>query len=480
MNPEKFNRHVKMSVHEITKSKKDPTLMPVKLTIIDFGVSGNGTQMSKEVALEGGKTLKGKPIVARYYETSDYHDQDDNFGSHEMIKKRNRYGEVVDAQNTIPIGVFTSEGYLETVEINGEYKEVMVAEGNLWYYKFQDACELLYEWHQRGVNINTSCEYLYFNYSKIDGVEHHLSPIIFNAHAILASETRGEQEEVKPSYESSKVLSINELNEFAKLVTQAYNEDIKKAKNQDKEVEKLAENKKDTQEDLDKAQTQTHEDDKVDETVNENPNPENKADEKATNEGVEDEKTEVKDEDEEEVAKKEDEAKAEKTEEVPAKEEPDALELANQKNAELQAELDGVYEKFNKATETMVSMQERIKHLEAIEVQFNEYVAQEKIKAQFNAFKPKFDAVGATEKFESEEVQNLIELSIHETEDGRKAVMQLQSLIIESINIANHSQEEQKDSPNLGLHSYHRKDYNKELDNGDLDDFDSRFLAKNQ
>lgn len=471
MSQEKLNSHIKMAIHEISRSEKDPTLMPVKFTIVDFEPSGNKTQMSKEVALRGGKTLKGKPIVARYHETTDYEEQDDNFGSHELAKKRNRYGEEVLVQNTIPIGVFTTEGYLETLEINGEMKEVMVAEGNLWYYKFQDACELLYEWHQRGVDINTSCEYLYFNYSKVDGITHHLDPIIFNAHTILASEDRGDQEEVAPSYSSSKVLSINELNKFSELVTNAHN--------QDKEVEELADKQID-KEDLKDAKEELHEENPA--TNSDTENADVKSEEQDTPvDNIEDkqedtpvEENEKQDENPEEQEKVEDEIPTdEKEEEEP---EVDPLEAEKAKSAKLQEELDELYEKFNKATETMVSLNARVKELEDIEVQFNEHVAQGKIKEQYNAFKPKFDAVGATEKFESEEVQKLVELSVHETDEGRKALLQLQSMIIDSINLSVNSKKDEE-IPNLGLHAYHRKDYNKELDS-DLDDFDKRFLAK--
>lgn len=462
-----------MAIHEITRDEKDPTLMPIKFVIADFEPSGNNTQMSKEVALRGGKTLKDKPIVAKYLETTNYTDQNDNFASHEEVKKRNRYGELIDSTDTIPIGVFTTEGYLETLEINGQSKEVMVAEGHLWYYKFQDACELLYEWHQRGIDINTSCEYLYFNYSKVDGITHHLDPIIFNAHTILASEDRGSQLEVAPSYSSSKVLSIHELNKFSELVTNAHN--------QDKEVEELAENKDEFKD----ANKQNHEENPATNSDTEatDVNPEqvdksvdNKDQETPVDENKEADKPENQDGKQED--KPEDEAPVDENKDADIEPEPEVTPDAkdDDKAVALQNELDDLRKKFNDATDQNVQLNARVKELEAIEVQYNEHIAKGKIQEQYNAFKPKFEAVGATEKFESEEVQDLIKLSVHESDEGRKAFTQLQSLIIESINVSMNAKKEEE--PQFGLHSYHRKDYNKELDNGDLDDFDSRFLAR--
>lgn len=486
MSPEKFSNNMQMAIHEISRNEKDPTLMPVKFTIVDFETSGNGTQMSKEVALEGGKTLLGKPIVARYHETNDYDVQDDNFGGHELVKRRNRYGEEVLAQNTVPIGVFTTEGYLETMEVNGVTKEVMVAEGNLWYYKFQDACELLYEWHQRGVNINTSCEYLYFNYSQIDGVTHHLSPIIFNAHTILASESRGNIDEVAPSYESSKVLSLNELNKFANLVTQAYNKNVEEANNITKEVDELPEDiKKVDEETLEKANEQVHEIDENATDANADVNPETQE----TNGAETDEKVEEKTDEkvEESTKEKTEEVVEEKVEETPVEEKSEEAkeetveslkaELATQAKAH-EDEMTAMLGKVKEATDLTLSLQSRVKELEAIEAQFNEHVLNDKVKAQFNEFKPKFDAVGATEKFESEEVQDLVKLSVHATEEGRNALFQLQSLIIDSINLSTHAKPVQTESGLTGLQAFHRKDYGKELEShkSGLDSFDREFM----
>lgn len=118
-----------------------------------------------------------------------------------------KHGELEVKRDTAPIGVFTSEGYITEIETPDGKKEVLAADAILWSSRFKDACELLLEWYGRGININTSCEILYSNYTVQDGIEHLQSPIYFEGHAILNSEKRGEHDIVLPAYDSSKLLS---------------------------------------------------------------------------------------------------------------------------------------------------------------------------------------------------------------------------------------------------------------------------------
>ncbi|QWU14429.1 hypothetical protein SAMN04487895_101741 [Paenibacillus sophorae] len=199
----------------------DPTLLKATYIILDFDKSWNNSVVSKEVALELGETIINKPLVARYIPVEEPNTNTDNFTGHEAKISTNKYGDKTVITDTVPIGVFTTKGYLLTVEENGEDKEVLAADAVLWRSRFSDACDLLLEWYNRGININTSCEFLYSNFSVQDGVEYINSPVYFEGHCHLAAEERGEQGVVLPAYDSSKLLSFNEFNMFNKLIAES-------------------------------------------------------------------------------------------------------------------------------------------------------------------------------------------------------------------------------------------------------------------
>lgn len=209
-----------LQLNEI-KTSDDPTKLSCSFVIFDFDVSHNNTVISKDVALEAASTIINKPIVAKYYEVDELNTSTDALGTHEAYLDTDKHGELEVKRDTAPIGVFTSEGYITEIETPDGKKEVLAADAILWSSRFKDACELLLEWYGRGININTSCEILYSNYTVQDGIEHLQSPIYFEGHAILNSEKRGEHDIVLPAYDSSKLLSFNELQRFERLVAQA-------------------------------------------------------------------------------------------------------------------------------------------------------------------------------------------------------------------------------------------------------------------
>lgn len=194
----------------------DVTLKKATFIILDFEKSGNNAVVSKEVALNSlAPTILNKPI--RGY----YNEDDDDFGGHELSIKKNEDGKMSVERNTIPMGVFTSEGYLGEVEIDGVLREVLLADAVLWYSQFIEPIDLMVKWYEEGITISMSCEYLYYNTEFIDNVEHHLEPMYFEAHCILG-------QDVAPAYESAKLVSYNQLKEFKQLVAQLATEESDK------------------------------------------------------------------------------------------------------------------------------------------------------------------------------------------------------------------------------------------------------------
>ncbi|AKO91917.1 hypothetical protein BEH_07260 [Priestia filamentosa] len=207
----------------------DPTQLKCTFSIFDFEKSHNNTVIEEELALEIAETIMGKPIVTKYHEVEDFNTSTDALGGHEASLGTNKHGELDVQFDTTPIGTFMSNGYITTIlDENGAEKKVLAADAILWKTRFSDACDLIVEWFNRGVNINTSCELLYKNYTFVEGVEYLQSPVYFEGHCVLNSEQRGDHAIVNPAYDSAKLLSLNEVNEFRQLVAQAINQDTTK------------------------------------------------------------------------------------------------------------------------------------------------------------------------------------------------------------------------------------------------------------
>lgn len=394
---------LQLVLNEIRKSD-DPTLLECTFVVLDYEKSNNNVVVSREVALQGAKTLLNKPIVAAYREVEEPNTNTDNFGSHEDYLSVNRYGDLTIKTDTEAIGVFTTEGYETVIKVNGEDKTVLAADAVLWQTRFSDACDLLMEWYDRGININTSCEYLYSNYSFKDGVEYHHSPIYFEGHAVLASENRGETSEVLPAYDSSKLLSFNEINKFNKLVAQAINQN----KDALKEV-KNVEEKEVVQEEIIVKEEQV-----VEEVVAETPA------EEVKEEVVEPEKVE------------------EPSVEAPA-EDVEALksELAQLKEelSKVKSEKDSLHEQFNSATEKLTQLNSQVEALKPFKEQVDQEAHKKALNEKKDFYSAKFKALNAKEKFDTEEVQALVSKTVFETEEAKDAILQLNTMLVEMVEV---------------------------------------------
>lgn len=444
-------------------TSSDPTIVECKFVIMDFDKSGNNVIVEKEVALEGGKTLLNKPIVALYRPPSVPNTETDNFGDHEQYLGEDRYGNMVVKSNTVPIGVFTTEGYEMTIDVNGEEKEVMVAEAVLWRSRFSDAVDLIEEWFNSGVDVVTSCEYLYSNFSFIDGVEYHYSPIYFEGHAILASEDRGDQRAVKPAYESSKLLSINEICKFNKLVAQAINQESKEEQadmNFFKKINELSHSDirsliygqldpslgsieyswiSDVYESYFVVNLYSYEEgneydkyfkynyDKNGDVVTVDL-------ESKTEVMVKRDWVEVS---EFQSVQNELNEKSEKVEELTTQlkeKEEKITELEGQVNT-VKTEKADVEKQYNDATEKLTQLNSQIEELKP----FKEQVIQDNFEKALNEkkdfYSKKFNALKAEEKFKSDEVKELIKQAINENDEGKQAILQLNTMLVELVEV---------------------------------------------
>ncbi|MFF3150657.1 hypothetical protein ACFVRU_55430, partial [Streptomyces sp. NPDC057927] len=425
-------------LNEIKKSD-DPTIIPCTYVIMDFEKSLNNVIVSKDVALEASKTLINKPIVAKYHKVSEYNTETDNFGGHEEHLSKDRNGNDFLERDTVPMGVFTSEGYLKTLMINGVAKEVLVADAVMWYSKFKDACDLLIELYKKNVKINMSCEYLYHNYNFIDGVEHHQSPIIFESHAILASEDRGVHEKVLPAYDSATLLSFNEINRFERLVAQALDQDKKGGRKVEEEI------KKEITEPEVKEKTPLNEISlyEVGNLIRENIEKSLGKDEHCWVTDIYKETVIVAVETEHKYTHyefnyslSEDDVVVDLTSKKEVKEKREWIEVTNlleELIIELKKAKEEIEEKFNSALETILDLNSQLQELTPIKEKYFQAKRAEKLVASQEKYEAKFKALNAMDKYESEEVQSLINATIEDGEVGKEAVLKLNEMLVDLV-----------------------------------------------
>lgn len=472
-----------LMLHSLNQAGEDITVLKATFIVHDFEKSWNGQIITKEVALENAHTLLNKPIVAKYYPAEDGDASTDALGSHEQYIGTDRYGDNAVKMDTVPIGVITSEGYILTINEDGKDKEVLAVDAVLWRSRFSDVCDLLLEWHNRGIRIFSSVEYLYRNYTYRDGVEYIESPILYDGHCILNSEKRGDHDVVLPAYDSSRLLSFNDIKQFNRLVAQAINRQINEEgeKMLFKKVCELSHDdiRSKIYQVLDPTLEEgnysylvaVYDDHFVTEIISEDgfkyyDYKYTVTDDKVTIDF--ESKTEVVEErtwktvsELQEIQEQLNQANA-KVEELTAE-----LESTKKSLNEVTAEKEKIEQQFNSVSETVVSLNAKIKELEEIKEQFDKEKYEQALNEQMQFYAEKFEAVDGKDKFETEEIQNLIKLSVNEDEEGKAAKLQLNSILVDMVKPV-----DKKDEHKTGIKEFASH-------NGRLipegDDFDSRY-----
>lgn len=393
-------------LNEIRLNEDDPTVIDCKFIILDFELSRNNVVVGRNEGLQLGETIKGKPIRTLYKESAN--PKNDDFGDHEAELSIDRNGNTYMKRNTVPIGVFTSNGYLQEVVIDNETKEVLVADAQLWYSQFKEPIQLLMEWFEQGLHINMSCEYLYSNYEVKNKIEYHYSPLYFESHVILGSQ-------VTPAYKSAKLLQFNQLEEFSLAVAQAL-KDTKEGYN----LEQIVQTNEEVAEEV-VVDVETVE---VAEEVAEEPQ---EVKEEVIEEKAEEVKEEVVEEPQVEVQENEEVAQLNaKVEEL-----NNEISKLNTTIEDLTTAKLELSEKFNTATETIALLNAQIEELKPFKEQFELAQKETALKEAKEHFEAKFKGIGAEDVFASEEVQNLVAQSIEDGEVGLNAKLLLNEKIVE-------------------------------------------------
>jgi cation transport regulator ChaB len=211
-----------LKLNSITSVDNDPLLSKLTFSILDFNVSGNKQIIDKDLAIEASPTLKGKPLLCVYSEnTNTIDDPNDHFNDHGECEKVDRYGNEYIGTNSIAIGTALEGGYITTIiNDNGEDEEILACDFYVWNDRNVEIIQLINEMNSQNIPLYSSCEYYYKNFEMKDGVEIIKSPLIFSGHCCLDSGENNSQK-VEPAYDSSKLLSFN--TKFKEAVHKAIN-----------------------------------------------------------------------------------------------------------------------------------------------------------------------------------------------------------------------------------------------------------------
>lgn len=400
-----------MELNSILEDKQDPTIMRATWILHDFNVSHNGVILTKEVSLEASSTILNKPILAYYNECSEVNTPTDSLGGHEEYIGIDRNGQQVGKSNTTPIGTIISEAYIMNIEdSNGATKEVMACDSILWLSRFPDACGLLMEWFDRGIKILSSCEYYYRNFTFEDGVIKVDSPVYYDGHCILNSEERDGNEIVKPAYDDSIMLSLNELKEFNKLVSQAIVRECNKEGEGNVSMAKVKSVNEESTEVEDKTK-------QVSAEGNENP----------TEEEPKGDEVEVT-----EVDKLKEEIEKLKAEIVKLKEE---ISVLKSEKETVDSEKSELSTKLTVATDKLTKLSKDVQELNSYKEKYDSEILEKAISEKKEYYEAKFKALNSASKFEEVEVQDLVKLSAEDTDEGNKAIMSLNSMLIDMVDV---------------------------------------------
>ena len=476
-----------MMLNSLKQNPDDPSLLDALFVIHDFKESWNGQVITEEVTSENMKFLVNKPIVCKYIPKGENDGLDALTNHEEFIDVDRNTGEEFISTGTNAIGVFTEVYIDDFTDENGDTKRVLYGKAVLWFDKCRNVCLLLDEWVSNGVLIPASVEYMYYNFSMIDGVEYIQSPLVYLAHALLNAEDRNEYEKVYPAYDSARLVNLNMENEWNKAVAQISNDNNIKANRKEGNnmdvLKKVCEiSKGDLKWKIYEAMGKV--------MVAEDYNKMWISDydiydtyfiyESWANEDYEYNKVSYtkNDETDEVSVDFEGRTKVERTVKWEAVlnqldekvTEVETLKTSLNEKEEaiiaLTTEKEDLSTKFNDATTTLTSLNERLEELKEVEEKYNAEKFEKALNERVAEFEVKFKGINAMDKFETDEVQNLIKESISDNE----ALISLNSMLVELIP---NKIEEKKDDKS-GIKDFNSKEVKNLIPKDNC--FESRYL----
>jgi hypothetical protein len=454
----------KLQLNSISDVDNDPLLIKLTFSILDFNVSGNKQIVPKELAIEASPSLKGKPLLCMYSPITNPDKPNDHFGDHGEVIKTDRYGNEYIGTNSIAIGTALEGGYFKTID----GIDMLFADFYCWKDRNVEILQLINEIYENGLPLFSSCEYYFKNYEINNGIQTIKSPLIFSGHLILDS-GENDSKVIAPAYDSSKLISINER--WNKAVAQAIkqnnqqtsrNENVDNINNNQKEVENVAENllykalnelsHGDIRSQIMTALSKTMTADEFTYVyvsswgVYDNyfiyENYENST---YVNYKVPYTKTETeviidlasKAQVERDVVWVEVGVMQSSVNELNVKitDLTTQLNTANETINTLTSEKANIEKQFNDASDKITSLNSQVEEMKPIVEQHNTEIKEKAINAKRDYYTLKFKAVNAMDKFESKDVQELIKNSINENDEGKNAILSLNTMLVDMVQI---------------------------------------------
>jgi FtsZ-binding cell division protein ZapB len=456
-----------LQLNSISKVDDDPLLIKATYSILDFSVSGNRQIVPKDLAIEASPTLKGKPLLCVYTPntSTDTNMMNDHFNDHGDMQKTDRYGNQYIGSDSIAIGTALEGGYIGKIKNkDGNEIEALLCDFYLWADRNIEILQLIVEMHENGLPLYSSCEFYYKNYTVNEGVQTIQSPLIFSGHAILSSGENGSTS-VAPAYDSSKLISLNER--WNKAVAQAIvnqnspseNVDINNNVKEDKPLEENLFYKAicelshgDIREQIMTALSKTMTADEFryvwlsnygiydtyfvyENYINDNyvnfKVPYTKTDTEVVID-FENKVQVVRDSVWVEVSVMEQSVNELNTQ---IEDLTGQINTANETINTLTTEKEALTEQFNNATETIVSLNAKVEELTPVVEQYNSELLEKAINSKKEYYSVKFKAVNAVEKFYSDEVQALIMKSINDDDEGKNAILSLNTMLVDMVQV---------------------------------------------
>ncbi len=435
----------------------NPTKKDCEFILHGFDISHNYAFIAKDTAEKTLHTLKGMPIVARYYSKSSHEADDDALGSHEMYFDKDRdTGDDIISMGTVPIGVFTEDAYITTIKDNeGNDKEVVAGKGILWASRFPNVVGLLKEWVDEGVTVVSSMEILYDSYKVDNGITEILN-YVYEGHCILNSSERGNHKKVYPAYDESKLTKLvaqaveinnkqlsskegEEMEKFKKVFELSHG-DIRSLLYSvlDPKLEKAYSYISDVYESYFVANIYSYaEGNEYDKYFKFNYT---KSD-NAVEIDMDSKKEVFMKRNWEEVVPEEVQSQLNEKDETITTLQTQLNEV-NGTVETLKTEKEELQTQFNSTTETLTQLNSQLEELKPYKDQVEQEKYEKALSEKKELYSAKFSALGATEKFESEEVQELVVKAVNEDEEGKQAIFQLNSMLVDMVELKIESKEE--------------------------------------
>lgn len=446
-----------LKLNEMAQDENDPLLIRCTYSIIDFSQSGNNQIIPKELGIESAPSLKNKPLLCVYTKNTNDSNTNPNdfFSGHGEFEGQDRYGNDIIDSNSIAIGFAPSGGFLTTIKDENDIdKEVIACEFVLWADRNIPILQLIQAIYDSGEPLYSSCEYWYYNYEVNEGIETLKSPLLFSGQCLLGN---GHQ----PAFESSKLLSLNE--KWEKAVNECIKSEVDKKKNNSiddlnkinnqKEDKSMAEEVKEMfkkvcelsfddirsliygqlkavlsdEEYMDSWISDTFDTYFVLSYWNVSDHKYYKVTYTKTNDVVAidwENRVEV--------------FLYQEWKEIPAvqlalNEKEDVIKTLNSTIETLTTEKTDLSTKFNNATDSITELTKQVNEMKPLVETYNTEQYEKALNEQKDKFEEKFVALNAKEKFDSEEVQELIKKSINEAEDGKEAILSLNSMLVDLV-----------------------------------------------